>query len=255
MGRLPPFSSAATRWGRGKPAPKITRFQCKWGRHCCRPHSHRRVDALFPAKLLADQPPRGMQSALGARCLALVHPPCGWLPGVSSPALAPASGFRSCPAALSRSPQASVRAAMHSRLAEAQVPLPVRSAAAGGFRLSATSRSSPVPGLSGSTASRFSQTRPLAFGRSLVHAVSRSARGHVPPPSLGLKPLELQGLAAICSCRFVSRRQVESAPQTAIWQHLRTAVFHFPPDRLWTRVDKSTLRRISCKIMRTADGD
>jgi hypothetical protein len=191
----------APRLGRGRrkwgPNPRASKS--KWGRHCCRPHSHRRVDALFPARYPADLPPRGLQSALGAQCLALVHLPCGWLPGVSSPALAPASGFRSCPAALSRIPQAPARAAMHSCLAEAQVPVPVRSAAAGGFRLSATYRSGPVPGPSSGTASRSSQTRPLAFGRSLGHAVSRSARGHMPPPSLGQKPLKLQSLSAIRS--------------------------------------------------------
>ena len=52
--------------------------QCKWGRHCCRPHSHQRVDPLFLARLLADLPPRWFQGILGARCLALLAQSCDW---------------------------------------------------------------------------------------------------------------------------------------------------------------------------------
>ncbi len=56
----------------------------------------------------------------------------------------------------------------------------------------------------------------LAFGRGLLHAVSRSARGQMSPPSLGSKPPVLQGLAAFGSSCLVSRRQVQSAPESAI---------------------------------------
>lgn len=42
----------------------------KWGRHSCRPHSHRRVDAPTLARLPANLPPCLCQRILGARCLA-----------------------------------------------------------------------------------------------------------------------------------------------------------------------------------------
>lgn len=38
--------------------------QCKWGRHCCRPHSHQRV--VFPFGTIRRQRP--IRQALGARC-------------------------------------------------------------------------------------------------------------------------------------------------------------------------------------------
>lgn len=78
----------------------IRALQCKWGRHCCRPHSHRRVDVLTLARSPANLRPL-FSSAHTWRPMSN---PC--LPGlatgtvkVSPPALAPASGFRSCPAA------------------------------------------------------------------------------------------------------------------------------------------------------------
>jgi len=88
---------------------------------------------------------------------------------------------------------------------------------AGGFRRSATSAFGP-----GSRPVRCHRVAPilelsrLAFGRSLLHAVSRSARGQMSPPSSGSNLRKLQGLAAFRSRSFVSRRQVESAPESAI---------------------------------------
>ena len=75
--------------------------QSKWGRHCCRPHSHRRVDSpcLPGFRRTFSRCLRG--AMLGARCLAPRHlAPFGTRAGDLSPALAPASGFRSLPAAL-----------------------------------------------------------------------------------------------------------------------------------------------------------
>lgn len=55
----------------------------------------------------------------------------------------------------------------------------------GAFAVPLAFHSGQVPGLSGDTASRPPQTRPLAFGRSLLHAVSQQVRGQMSPPSLG----------------------------------------------------------------------
>jgi hypothetical protein len=98
---------------------------------------------------------------------------CDWRIRVSSPALAPASGFCSCPAAFLIRPKASISAAMHSCLAETvflcrSVPLRV-----GAFAFPLLCSSARLLGLSGETASRPSQTSLLAFGRSLFQAISR----------------------------------------------------------------------------------
>ena len=92
--------------------------KCKWGRHYCRPHSHRRVDtpsfAIFRrtfriacsgAYLAPDVWPLRVRS-------------CDFPHWDSSPALAPASGFRSCPAAVCMNPKIPLSAAMRSCLAE-----------------------------------------------------------------------------------------------------------------------------------------
>lgn len=93
-------------------------------------------------------------------------------------------------------------------------------------------------------------TRPengrLALGRSLLHAVSRRARGQRSPPSSLHKIPWYQGLAAFRSSGLLSRRQLETAPQPAIWQAVQPRVIHFSPVCLWTEVDKST----SCRICR-----
>lgn len=65
-----------------------------------------------------------------------------------------------------------------------RVPLPFRFTAAPACAFAAP-RSGQVLGPSGVTASRPSSTSRLAFGRSLLHAVSRRARGQMSPPSLG----------------------------------------------------------------------
>lgn len=94
-------------------------------------------------------------------------------------------------------------------------------------------------------------TRPendrLALGRSLLHAVSRRARGQQSPPSSLHKILWYQGLAAFRSSDHLSRRQLETAPQPAIWQAVQPRVIHFSPVCLWTEVDKSTPCRICRK--------
>lgn len=100
-------------------------------------------------------------------------------------------------------------------------------------------------------------TRPengrLALGRSLLHAVSRRARGQQSPPSSIHKILSYQGLAAFRSSDLLSRRQLESAPQPAIWQAVQPQVIHFSPVCLWTEVDKSTPCRICCKGARNGE--
>jgi hypothetical protein len=91
----------------------------KWGRHCCRPHSHRRVDAPRCAIVR-----RTFRLACAGTYLAPdVWPrcvgPCGLPLRDSSPALAPASGFRSCTASIRSGPEAVRHDALHIRLAEA----------------------------------------------------------------------------------------------------------------------------------------
>jgi hypothetical protein len=98
---------------------------------------------------------------------------CDWRIRVSSPALAPASGFRSCPAAF---PEA--RSLRFQLPCAGAWPRPCSFAdqsccGLGAFAFPLHSRPARVPGLSGVTASRPSQTSPLAFGRGLLHAVSR----------------------------------------------------------------------------------
>jgi hypothetical protein len=97
---------------------------------------------------------------------------CDWRIRVSSPALAPASGFRSCPAASAQA----LRPRFSLPCADAW-PRP-RPFADPGLRLIRLAPSLPPvsarsPSLSGEPASRPSQTSPLAFGRGLFQAVSR----------------------------------------------------------------------------------
>lgn len=193
------------------------RLQCKWGRHCCRPHSHRRVDD----PLLVMRP---------ANLPLYVQGSHAWLPMSSLLLPRLATGVPEICHRRSRRHPAFARAG----LASAFGPKPV------GFSLPrlclAETRSftdpvcrgwglAPVPLLS--FAARFltcpvSSRRShllvsrLAIGRGLLHAISSWARGQMSPPSLRSKPLQLPSLAAFCSSCFVSRRQVEGAPETAI---------------------------------------
>jgi hypothetical protein len=197
--------------------PARPKAQCKWGRHCCRPHSHRRVDAPTSARSPANLRPV-LSSAHAWRPMSgpCASAPCGASLRDSSPALAPASGFRFCPAAF----HCARRPCFPPPCAVAW-PRPIsfsdhKNHGLGAFAVSAALLSDQGFGLSGSIASHPSQTSQLAFGRSLLHAVSRWARGLMSPPSLALKPLELQGLAAFRSRWLSSRRQVETAPESAI---------------------------------------
>ena len=89
------------------------RFPCaqsKWGRHCCRPHSHRRVGIMSWTSLRQAGLPsvsrrtwqpmsmtvRGQSSIPRSKSPVFRRAPKGTLPRLaSSPALAPASGVRS----------------------------------------------------------------------------------------------------------------------------------------------------------------
>lgn len=76
-------------------------------------------------------------------------------------------------------------AALRSRLAET-VSLYRSGLAAGcGLASSPITRSGQVRGLSGGFSVAPASSSRLAFGRSLLHALSRRARGQLPPPSLG----------------------------------------------------------------------
>lgn len=159
--------------------------QSKWGRHCCRPHSHRRVDSpcLQGFRRTFSRCLRG--AMLGARCLAPRRlAPCGARAEDLSPALAPASGFRSLAAALPLPKGSGVRGPARG-LGRGRVPLPAVPAP---DRLSPLC---PVPARPGSWPVRRHRVapilgvNPLAFGQGLLQENSRSARGQMPPPSLG----------------------------------------------------------------------
>lgn len=169
------------------------RAQCKWGRHCCRPHSHQRVATLYLARPPANLPPHWLQRILGARCLipdrpvlrlahsgfrhrrSRRHP--AFVPALPRPIRWPKPPCVRCP---------SIR--------WAEVAFLSRSEARrlGGFR---RFRCAPFrPGSRPVRCHRLSPpplTRQLALGRGLPHAISSRARGQMSPPSLGLKPPEL----------------------------------------------------------------
>ena len=56
---------------------KVVAGQSKWGRHCCRPHSHRRVGALSRFRLRQAAGCCLDRDTLGARCLAPARIPRG----------------------------------------------------------------------------------------------------------------------------------------------------------------------------------
>jgi len=170
------------------------RAQCKWGRHSCRPHSHQRVATLYLARHLADLPPRWLQRILGARCLTpacpvlrLAHSGFRHRRSRRHPAFAPA-----LPRPI-RWPKPPCVRCPSTRWAE--VAFLSRSVAlrVGGFR-----RFHCAPFRPGSRPVRCHRLSPptlsrqLALGRGLPHAVSSLGRGQMSPPSLGIKPPELQ---------------------------------------------------------------
>lgn len=158
--------------------------QCKWGRHCCRPHSHQRVDTLCSH----DFRRTFRRVCCGTYLAPDVWPQPGWSGDRPcrdcSPALAPASGFRFCPAAFLEA--RSLRYPLPCAVAWPRLcNLPIRACGGSGLASVSITRSGQFPSLSGGSASLPSRTSQLAFGRSLLHATSRRARGQVPPPSLG----------------------------------------------------------------------
>lgn len=167
-----------------------------------------------------------------------------------SPALAPASGFRSCPLASFDRPESLPNSrCLAQSLGRGLALPPIR--ACGGLELAFLS------------ITRSGQVRGLSGGFSVAPASNELACLWPKPPAcplsagawtiataiLGIFPSELQGLAAFCSGWLVSRRQVQSAPQPALWQHSEALVFHSGRFGLWTRVDKSTARRILRKCL------
>jgi hypothetical protein len=157
--------------------------QCKWGRHCCRPHSHQRVDALNPALSPANLRLCLRQRILGARCLFPARPTLR-LVSFDLRRTTGVSGFRHRRS--HRHPAFAPALPRSSSARKLRFPLPCAFAqprprsftdpghcalpACADCTLSFSARS---PGLSDETASRSSQTSLLAFGRSLLHAVSR----------------------------------------------------------------------------------
>jgi len=225
-------------------APLGERGQCKWGRHCCRPHSHQRVDTLCSHDIRRTFRHVCCGAYLAPDVWPLHVGSCDLSGRDCSPALAPASGFRSCTAASFRSPKPPMVAALRSRLAEAV------SLYRSGLAADPDLRPSLSPGSAKFAACPMDQLR-SHLERASLHLAEASCT-----PSLDKRvdnhhrhpwDINFQNFKALRLFRsgcFVSRRQVESAPQPVIWQYSQAGVFHFSPDQLWTRVDKSTPCRI-----------
>lgn len=163
--------------------------ECKWGRHFCRPHSHRRVDAPTLQDLRRTFDPRVRQRMLSRPMSSLLPP------GLATDCQRFVTGARAGirPSLLpdllpppDRSPRMS--AALHTRSAEAASLYRSEALRLGACAVSAALPLGQVLGLSGVAASLRSVMSRLAFGRSLLHAVPEPARGQTPPPSLGSKP-------------------------------------------------------------------
>jgi hypothetical protein len=138
------------------------------------------------------------------------------LPGDLSPALAPASDFRSCATAFPSGRSHPVSAANAFAWPRPRSRAVRKACVLGAFAVPLAIRSvrfltCPVPPR---------RSHPLAirlaFGRSLLHAVSGQARGQVSPPSSEPELLKFQGLAAFHFSCLVFRRQIEGAPESAI---------------------------------------
>ena len=67
------------------------------------------------------------------------------------------------------------------------VPFPIRACGGSGLASFPNTRSGQIHGLSGGCSVAPASSSWLAFGQGLLHAVSRQARGQLPPPSLGSK--------------------------------------------------------------------
>jgi hypothetical protein len=161
--------------------------QCKWGRHRCRPHSHRRVDD--PARDASGEPSASSAWGHAWRPMSSLSlpAPCGRPARDLSPALAPASGLAS--GWLCVPPRTGVLRFPPPRASAWPRPRPFtvcKNCGLGALAVSAALALRP-----GSWPVRCHRVAPilelsrLAFGRGLLHAVSRSARGQMPPPSLG----------------------------------------------------------------------
>jgi hypothetical protein len=101
-----------------------------------------------------------------------------------------------------------------------------------------------VRGLRAGPASHHLPARRLAFGRSLLHAASRTARGQRPTRPTAWKTPLLQGLAALSLIGFPFRRHLEIAPRPAFRQAMQGRLIHFSPTQLWRCVDNVTARLI-----------
>lgn len=162
-----------------------------------------------------------------------------------SPALAPASGFRSCPLASFDRPESLPNSrCLAQSLGRDRVLLPIR--ACGGLELAFLSitRSGQVRGLSSGFSVAPASNEPACLWPKPPACPLSAGAWTIATAIFGIFPSELQCLAAFGSGWLVSRRQVQSAPQPAFWQHSEALVFHSRRFGLWTRVDKSTARRI-----------
>ena len=218
--------------------------QSKWGRHCCRPHSHRRVGVLVrfstrQAELRfssrhAWHPMshafRGQSSKSrpGARFFGM---PKGQIPRLaSSPALAPASGIRFHKLRRLHSAGALLGRSACFREAETVRSCGSRSQTVA-FRLPFVRPQSrtKLAVYHVDMTSLFSRAIRLAPGLNLRHDVSRKARGQLPTRSLVQKSSLFQGLAAFRSNSFCPEDSLKLRPNPLFGKGCNSDLSTFPP--------------------------
>lgn len=121
---------------------------------------------------------------------------------------------------------------------------PIRACGGSELALLSITRSGQLRGLSGGFSVAPASNEPACLWPKPPACLLSAGAWTVATAILGIFPSKLQSLAAFDSGWLVSRRQVQSAPQPAFWQHSEALVFHSGQFGLWTRVDKSTARRI-----------
>ena len=196
-----------------------TPFKSKWGRHCCRPHSHQRVGALLLhfaqanlcSVLLRMRTWRPVSVPRPAASLSLRSP---LLPCFAVRRTGARTGIRPCFVTISL---CSNRSSPFARWPLSKAETMILSVLGRGCRPGPKSpflQLSPasIMAFNDDVASLYSQTIQLASGRSLFHVVSRTARGQSPPCLLYSIYSEIQCLAAFLSEPSCSEDKLKMRP-------------------------------------------
>ena len=195
--------------------------QSKWGRHCCRPHSYRRVVAP--------------KSELGARFFA--SPPRGWedfKTGARTGIRYRLHAFD--PKAAMQGPQYRDRYPHSTVIVRIAWPKPP----------DASSRRPENRPVSERHTATISGDR-LASGQGLPHTVL-DCRSGLPATSGKLKfPFDLRLLEPSISGGFLPSRRFETAPRLLLFQVAQERLIHLSPILRWTEVDNSTGRRTAVR--------